>query len=83
MKNDDNEEFNEPCIEGFNAVEWSRQVKRNIGKKYTNEKGLIDREKLKKDMEEFKKRRALKHDMPLAIFLPGLSCKRTKNMDFL
>ncbi|SMO94365.1 hypothetical protein [Fodinibius sediminis] len=43
MKNDNEE----PCIEGFNAVEWSRQVRLNFGKKWTDENGNPDFDKLR------------------------------------
>lgn len=55
MKNDDNEEFNEPCTEGFNAVEWSRQVKRNFAKKWVDENGNPDWDKLKRILAEDEK----------------------------
>lgn len=43
MKNDNEE----PCIEGFNAVEWSRHVKREFAKKWTDENGKPDFDKLR------------------------------------
>ena len=41
----------------FDAVKMKRKLSKQFSETYTNEKGLIDREKLKKDMKEFKKRR--------------------------
>jgi hypothetical protein len=48
MKNDNEE----PCIEGFNAVEWSRQARREFGKKWSDENGNPDFEKLKQILNQ-------------------------------
>lgn len=45
----------DPPIEGFNAVEWSRQVKRNFAKKWTDENGNPDWNKLKRILAEDEK----------------------------
>jgi hypothetical protein len=39
----------------FDAVKMKRKLSKQFSDTYTNEKGLIDRKKLKKDMEKFKK----------------------------
>ncbi|PAU95203.1 hypothetical protein CK503_03110 [Aliifodinibius salipaludis] len=41
----------------FDALKLKRKLSKQFSETYTNEKGLIDREKLKKEMEEFKKRK--------------------------
>ena len=41
----------------FDAVKMKRKLSKQFSDTYTNEKGLVDREKLKKDLEEFKRRR--------------------------
>lgn len=48
MKNDNEE----PCIEGFNAVEWSRHVKREFAKKWSDENGNPDYEKLQQILSQ-------------------------------
>lgn len=48
MKNNDED----PCIEGFHAVEWSRQVRREFGKKWSDENGNPDWEELKQILSE-------------------------------
>ncbi|HLR31986.1 MAG TPA: hypothetical protein VK074_05815 [Fodinibius sp.] len=45
------DKFDEP-IEGFNAVAWSRQAKREFGKKWSDENGNPDVEKLKKILRQ-------------------------------
>lgn len=45
----------DPPIEGFNPVEWSRQVKRNFAKKWTDENGNPDWDKLKQILAETEK----------------------------
>lgn len=39
----------------LDALKLKRKLSKQFSDTYTNEKGLIDREKLKKDLEEFKK----------------------------
>lgn len=41
----------------FDAIKFKRKISEQFSKKYTNRKGLVDWEKLDRDIKEDKKRR--------------------------